>query len=132
MSEKRGKGAKSNHPDLKALYISVILIAINSLKDDGAEGRETATEMMRCFSRRTQVCFCETRLYPKPHPCPEKYPLAPLSPLCIVPACPVCGGYPLKSKSAARLWISTFCASIWRSNIWPDRAAWCAPIYFLL
>lgn len=50
MSEKRGKGAKSDHPDLKALYISVILTAINSLKDEGAEGRDTAIETMQCFS----------------------------------------------------------------------------------
>lgn len=50
MSKKRGKGAKSDHPDLKALYISVTLAAINSLKDEGAKGRETAIEMMRCLS----------------------------------------------------------------------------------
>lgn len=41
---------KEPSPGLKALYISLILTAINSLKDKGAEGIETATETMQCFS----------------------------------------------------------------------------------
>lgn len=131
MSEKRGKGAKSDHPDLKALYISVILTAINALKDEGAEGRERL-QQKRCDASpwRTQVCFCEMRLCPKSHPCPGKHLLVAVTQLCIISACPAHGGYPLKNKSAARLWSSTFRVNIWRSNIWPDRAAWCAPIYF--
>lgn len=40
--ERGGKGAKSDNPDLRALYISVILTEINSLKDTERKWRETA------------------------------------------------------------------------------------------
>lgn len=70
------------------------------------------------------------RLCPKSHPCSGKHLLVAVTQLCTISASPAHGGYPLKSKSAARLWSSTFHVNIWRSNIWPDGDAWCASIYF--
>lgn len=43
---RRGKGAKSDHPDPKALYILAIRTEINLLKDKGAGGREAVTKTM--------------------------------------------------------------------------------------
>ena len=75
---RREKGAKSDHPDPKALYILAIRTEINLLKDKGAGGRGAVTKTLMFVAESPQ----------KNPPEPWGIPLAVLSWLCIISAHP--------------------------------------------
>lgn len=129
-SEWARREGKEPSPDLKALYISLILTVINSLKDQEQKGERLQEKQRNASPWGTQVCFCKTRLCPQSHPCPRKYPLVTVTHLFFISTCPAHGSYHLKRKSDTWPWIKNTHVNTWKSNIWPDWDAWCAPIIF--
>lgn len=121
---------KEPSPDLKALYISLILTVINSLKDEGAEGRETATETMQCFSLEHTGLLLQDEAVPQIPSLPWEIPLGDSDPSLFHVSMSWTWQLPFEDEICHSIMELNTRVSTWKSHIWPAWDAWCAPIYF--